>query len=219
MTGKKSWTQTVAGWFVVQEGAEDGTTESAASDGLEANPPAPTAPLPVEPKTEPPAATGGAVDFDAVFAAFGIENEARERVTKAADLLRNLPAGADPTVKKQIVEASLQAFGVPIDSIIESAVELLQALEAYQRRQGDRLAASSAEAQARITALDEEIQTIRRSMQQRVEEQQTVVKTCNGRKLEIQAVLEFFGQEAVARVVRESPKLVVPDAPQNPPAR
>jgi len=30
------------------------------------------------------------------------------------------------------------------------------------------------------------------------------------RKLEIQRVLEFFGQEAVARVVRESPKLSRP---------
>jgi hypothetical protein len=36
------------------------------------------------------------------------------------------------------------------------------------------------------------------------------MKACNDCKLEIQRVLEFFGQEAVARVVRESPKLITP---------
>ena len=35
---------------------------------------------------------------------------------------------------------------------------------------------------------------------------------CNQKKLEVQRVLEFFGQEAVAKVVRESPKLVEPGA-------
>ena len=38
------------------------------------------------------------------------------------------------------------------------------------------------------------------------------MKASNDQKLRIQAVLEFFGQEAVARVVRESPKLVEPKA-------
>ena len=35
---------------------------------------------------------------------------------------------------------------------------------------------------------------------------------CNAKKLEIQRVLEFFGQETVARVVRDSPKLHDPSA-------
>ena len=47
-------------------------------------------------------------------------------------------------------------------------------------------------------------------MQQRVEEQKSVVSACNTKKLEIQRVLEFFGQEAVAKVVRQSPKLQEP---------
>jgi len=40
-----------------------------------------------------------------------------------------------------------------------------------------------------------------------------VVRACNERKLDIQHVLEFFGQEAVARVVRDSPKLIDPSQP------
>ena len=34
------------------------------------------------------------------------------------------------------------------------------------------------------------------------------------KKLEVQRVLEFFGQEAVARVVRDSPKLLDPTSHQ-----
>jgi hypothetical protein len=47
-------------------------------------------------------------------------------------------------------------------------------------------------------------------MQQRVEEQNTVIHSCNAKKLDVQKVLEFFGQEAVARVVHDSPKLHEP---------
>jgi hypothetical protein len=44
-----------------------------------------------------PSATGGIVDFDGVFAAFGVEPEARDRLAKAEGLLKNLPAGTDCT--------------------------------------------------------------------------------------------------------------------------
>jgi len=53
-------------------------------------------------------------------------------------------------------------------------------------------------------------------MDQRVQEQQSVTAACNAKKLDVQRVLEFFGQEAVARVVRESPKLYDPSAPAAP---
>ena len=49
-------------------------------------------------------------------------------------------------------------------------------------------------------------------MKQRVDEQNAVITSCNNKKLDVQKVLEFFGQEAVARVVRESPKLQEPSA-------
>jgi hypothetical protein len=47
-------------------------------------------------------------------------------------------------------------------------------------------------------------------MQDRVEEQKQVMQLCNTKKLDIQAILEFFGQDAVAKVVKESPKLHEP---------
>jgi hypothetical protein len=84
-------------------------------------------------KSEPPAAPGGQVDFDAVFEAAGIDADERERVAKATDLLASLPADTAVAVRKQIVEASLKAFGVPIDKIIEAGVSEIQALEGYIR--------------------------------------------------------------------------------------
>jgi hypothetical protein len=38
--------------------------------------------------------------------------------------------------------------------------------------------------------------------------QQNLVKSCNEEKVKVQSVLEFFAQEIVAKVVRDSPKLV-----------
>ena len=50
-------------------------------------------------------------------------------------------------------------------------------------------------------------------MDQRTQEHAAIGAACNAKKIDVQRVLEFFGQEAVARVVRESPKLHDPSAP------
>ena len=139
-----------------------------------------------------------------------MDSEEQQRVVKAADLLSALPAEAPPAVKKQIVEASLKAFGVPIDKIIEGAVQEIQALESYIRAGAGDTQKVLEESQKRIGDFESEIKRINAVMEDRVAEQQSVVKACNDRKLEIQHVLEFFGQETVARVVRASPKLVEP---------
>jgi putative hemolysin len=106
--------------------------------------------------------------------------------------------------------ASLRAFGVPIDQIIEASAQELQALEAYIRSGASDTDKVANEAEMRIKQYEEEIVKLRTVMQQRVEEQVAVVRSCNNKKLEVQKVLEFFGQEAVAKVVRDSPKLQEP---------
>ena len=169
-------------------------------------PPPPAPPLPVFQK-EPPAAKKGEVDYAKVFEAAGIDAEEQERVAKSLALVKSLPAETDAVVKKQIVEASLKAFGVPIDKIIETGVGEIQALEGYIRAVGARTQKSVEESQERIAKLEQSIKDLREEMQQLVTEQQSVLKSCNDKKLEVQHILEFFGQEAVAKVVQESPKL------------
>jgi hypothetical protein len=231
MSDKKSWGSTVKGWFIVPDEAaadagsadyrpfsdieakaandDDDVIARAAAGGTSASGASASPGAPVF-ATKPPAAPGGNVDFDKVFEAAGVTAEERERITRTQQLLASLPAGTDPTVKKQIVMASLQAFGVPIEKIIESGAEELQALEAYIRDGAKDTEAVANDGAERIKQLEAEIVKIRTVMQQRVDEQNAVIGSCNAKKLEVQRVLEFFGQDAVARVVRESPKLQEP---------
>ena len=207
MNDKKHWGQTVMGWFVVSD-------DDAQPDGAPGDPDStaagPTSGVEQVFVTNPPAATGGTVDFDAVFEAAGIGADERQRVAKTMELLRALPSDAPTPVKKQIVEASLNAFGVPIDQIIGSGVSEIQALEAYIRAGAADSQQVLADGEQRIKTLEEQVRQIRAVMEQRIQEQQVAVRACNDRKLGIQQVLEFFGQEAVARVVQASPKLQAP---------
>lgn len=223
MTDKKGWGATVAGWFIErdddaeQAGAAEagldtsGIDSSAAEDPLAtlSGPGNYTTPSPTQGvfQTAPPAAVGGKVDFEAVFTAAGVDAEEQERVAKTFGLLRSLPAETDAAVKKQIVEAALTAFGVPIEKIIEASVEEIQALDGYVRNGAADNEKLIQESDARIKHYEEEIKNIRAVMQQSVEEQQTLIKVCNDKKLEVQQILEFFGQNVVARVVKASPKL------------
>jgi hypothetical protein len=228
MTDKKGWGATVAGWFIERDETEQVVGASVGHDELgelpggapDAAPPgvageyATPSPTQMVFQTPPPAAPGGRVDFEAVFAAAGVDEEERQRVAKTIELLKSLPAGTDAGVKKQIVEAALKAFGVPIEKIIEASVEEIQALDGYVRNGAADNEKLIQESDARIRQYEAEIKSIRAVMQQSVEEQQTLIKVCNDKKLEVQQVLEFFGQDAVARVVKASPKLHDPSADQ-----
>ena len=216
MTDKKGWGQTVAGWFIERDEPD---VPVATDFGDVPAPPPPvetyTTPSPTQSvfQKSPPPPTGGQVDFAAVFEAAGVDQEEQQRVARTTELLRSLPAGTDVAVKKQIVEASLKAFGVPIEKIIEATVEEIQALDGYIRNGAADNETLIQESDARIKQYEQEIQNIRSVMQQSVEEQQSLIKMCNDKKLEVQQVLEFFGQETVASVVKASPKLHDPSDP------
>jgi hypothetical protein len=208
----KSLGKTVLGWFVQQEGeAKEPTPEEVIAKYAE-QAPQPPAPAPVELKGElpKPPAPGGAVDYKAVYRAAGITDEEQERVDKAIGLLRTLPKETPKEVRKQIVEASLKAFGIPLDQIIEAGAQQIQALEAYIRHGERETQEVLAQANERIAQLAAEIEQVKRIMQDQVGSQQALQRASNDEKLRVQEVLEFFGQEAVARVVRESPKLIEP---------
>jgi hypothetical protein len=203
MNDTKSWGSTVLGWFVVRDGGP--------SPDPEPLPPPPPDAAPVSFEGGAPAAPAGRVDFDAVFEAAGIGGAERDLFAKAAGLLGSLPE-ADAATRKKIVEASLKAFGIPIDRIIETGAHQIQTLEAYLQEQAGRTKGVAEESQKLIADYEAKIRDVRALLERRIAEQGSVQASCNGKKLEVQRVLEFFGQEEVARVVRESPKLVEPDA-------
>jgi len=217
MTEKKSWGSTVLGWFIVQDGAPASSSEGAApaaadaDAALIADAAAQTSPAIFQ--HEPPPPTGGQVAFDEVFGAAGIDASERERVGKAQQLLGSLPAETPVAVKKQIVEASLKAFGVPIENIIEAGVAEIQALEGYIRKNAGDTQQILEESNRRIAQFEDEVKKLRARMEQQLQQQQAITAACNAKKLDVQRVLEFFGQEAVARVVSASPRLHDPSAP------
>ncbi|HJU92738.1 MAG TPA: hypothetical protein VJ656_07395 [Pyrinomonadaceae bacterium] len=216
MSDKKGWGATVAGWFIERD-EPAATVESDFAEVPAEPPPAEdyTTPSPTQSvfQKSPPPPTGGEVDFVAVFEAAGVDQEEQQRVARTTELLRGLPAATDMAVKKQIVEASLKAFGVSVDKIIEATVEEIQALDGYIRNGAADNEKLIQESDARIKHYEQEIQNIRSVMQQSVEEQQNLIKVCNDKKLEVQQVLEFFGQDTVAKVVKASPKLHDPSDP------
>src|SRR5688500_19573044 len=238
MTDKKSWGETVAGWFIERDEpgaspAPEVPTEDPPADGVAYGATASgsvssaavsdnyTTPSPTQSvfhSAPPPPPAGGQIDFPAVFSAAGVDDEEQQRVARTTDLLKSLPAGTDAAVKKQIVEASLKAFGVPIEKIIEATAEEIQALDGYIRNCATDNEKLIQESDARIKYYETEIKNIRAVMQQSVEEQQNLIKVCNDKKLEIQQVLEFFGREKVASVVQASPKLHDPSGPATNPA-
>ncbi len=218
---------TVLGWFIEKDaanaaGAGGGDVPFAPAPDAAAGDPAPTLPAPdafQAAQAATPAGTiaaGGApvppgnLDFESIFDAAGIAAEERGQVERAKELLLNLPAEAPAAVKKQVVSAALKAFGIPIERIIEASAQEIQALEGYIQTGAAQAETFRAEAERKAAAFQQEIERIRTAAESRVREQQGVVGACNAKKLEVQQILEFFGQEAVAQVVRDSPKLQSP---------
>lgn len=229
---EKSWGDTVVGWFIVKDGEEAQNVQSEAdltadeliakyanqtplsSEGenaaTETENSAPVQHVPENYGTPPPV-VDGKVDFEAVYETGGVDSEERERVAKAKSLLDSLPEGTDVTVKKQIVEASLNAFGVPIEKIIEAGVAEIEALEFYIRSGANDTEKVLQDGASRIQQYELEIQNLRKIMEDRVKEQTSIISACNAKKLEVQKVLEFFGRDVVAQVVKDSPKLHEPE--------
>lgn len=229
MSSKKGLGETVLGWFVVREDEGEGpesTTEeliekyekkaatapAATRGSAPAAAPAPP-PLPaVKLNAAVPKIVAGSTPTAAVFAqvyrSAEIDDAEQERVEKAMTLLQSLPNETPKEIKKQIVEASMKAFGIPVDQIIETGAQEIQALDAFIKHGEQQTLSVLSDARARVLKLDAEIAEIKKLMELQVGTQESLARATNEQKLRVQSVLEFFGQEAVARVVRESPKLV-----------
>jgi hypothetical protein len=213
MSGKHGWGDTVLGWFVEKEprGDDEAGAGEPAGDDADALIRKYAGGAPGAAAVEVPAsavsaavAADGSFDFGPVFESAGIAAEERDRVATAQELLRSLPAETPAAVKRQIVEASLRAFGVPTERIIQAAVHEIGALEGFIRAGESDALKVTAEGQQRIAQLEEEIAQVKRVMDEAVAGQAERGRAANGEKLRIQQVLEFFGQEVVAQAVADS---------------
>lgn len=173
-----------------------------------------TEPEPVKAKTArasvaPPVVAPGAAhdggSFAAVYRRAGVPDADRERLTKVIGLVESLPSEATPEVKRAIVGASLEAFGVPIEGVVATGNGAIAALDAYvvdgQRRNQEVLA----DAARRIAKLEAEIEEVRRLMAVQAEAQQELVRSTANERARVRVALDFF--EGARTVSQQVPRL------------
>ncbi len=132
------------------------------------------------------------VDFDGVFKQAGIDSGDLDRVRKAEELLKGLPEATPIEVKRQIVEASLKAFGFDLAKIVNAANTQLKALDTYVRLNEQQTAKSITDAQAKIAQLEEQIIGLRADITKRTETLASTAAAAENRKAQVHQVLSFF---------------------------
>jgi ABC-type transporter Mla subunit MlaD len=132
------------------------------------------------------------VDFDGVFKQAGIDSGDLDRVRKAEELLKSLPEATPVEVKRQIVEASLKAFGFDLAKIVNAANTQLKALDTYVRLNEQQTVKSITDAQAKIAQLEEQIIGLRADINKRTEALASTSAAAENRKAQVHQVLSFF---------------------------
>jgi hypothetical protein len=137
-----------------------------------------------------------AIDFGAVLATAGIQPEVLDRVGKAKQLLRSLPADTPSSAKRQIVEAAFSAFDIPTQKIIDGASAEIEALRSYIAAGEEEKATKLTEGERRIAALEGEIREVRASMALAVAAQERRQRLATDELDTVQPIVQFFFQAA-----------------------
>ena len=133
-------------------------------------------------------------DFDAIFKEAGMDAGELDRVKKAEELLKTLPADAPVAMKRQIVEATLRTMGFEVAKIVAAANNQRRALDTYVKVNEGATQKATQEAQNQIRQLDEKIIGLKVEIDKRGQTLQQVKAAADARKAEVQKVLEFFAQ-------------------------
>ena len=158
---------------------------------------APAAPraMPALPPPSGPV-TAAQVDFDAVFKTTGLDASDLDRVRKAEELLKGLPEATPVEVKRQIVEASLKAFGFDVAKIVGAAQQQLKALDTWVRLNEQQTAKAVADAQTQIAQLEDKVISLKADINKRADTLASLSAAADGRKGQVHRVLEFFSAPA-----------------------
>ncbi|MFL5321970.1 MAG: hypothetical protein ACJ790_20075 [Myxococcaceae bacterium] len=157
-----------------------------APGGMPAEPPLPNIKLNAAPAAAAP------TDFDTIFRDAGMDVGELDRVKKAEELLKSLPETTPQPLKKQIVEASLKAFGFEVEKIVVAAQNQKRALDAYVKVNENATAKAITDSEAQIKAYNEKIAALRSDIEKRTANLGTLSKAATDRKTQVQKVLDFF---------------------------
>lgn len=176
-----------------EKSAADLVAELAQQSGAKPAPEAPQPP-PSNLNTQKMAAgpVGAPQDFDAIFKDAGMDVAELDRVKKAEDLLKGLPEATPQDVKRQIVEASLKAFGFELEKIVAAANNQKRALDTYVRVNEQVTAKAITEAEAKIKGLHDQIAALKADIEKRTKHLSALSESATNRKTQVQKVIEFF---------------------------
>lgn len=144
------------------------------------------------PGTVPTNVEPAKIDFDVVFKNAGIDPQALDRVRKAEELLKTLPDSAGEEVKRQIVEASLKAFGFEISRIVEGVETQLKALDTYVRINEQQTSKALTDSQAQIAKLEDQVISLKAEMNKRTAGLASLAAAADVRRRQVDKVLTFF---------------------------
>ena len=136
---------------------------------------------------------GAKINFDEIFTQGGLDPAGLERVNKAETLLKGLPEATPQDIKKQIVEASLRAFGIDVVTIIQATNTQLQALDTFVKINSEQTAKGIVAAEEQIKQHNEKIAALRADIDKRTGQLALTTNAATARKSEVQRVLDFFG--------------------------
>ncbi|MBL8952287.1 MAG: hypothetical protein JNK82_16025 [Myxococcaceae bacterium] len=163
------------------------------------------APLPNLKTDKMASAAGTPTDFDAIFKDAGMDVAELDRVKKAEELLKGLPESTPQDVKRQIVEASLKAFGFELDKIVTAAHNQKKALDTYVRVNEQATAKSISEAENQIKVLHDKIAAMKADIEKRTKHLSGLSEAAAQRKSQVQKVIEFFERPGAAAAVAPKP--------------
>jgi hypothetical protein len=163
---------------------------AAPATAAQARPPSPARPAMPAPSGP---VTPASVDFDGVFKTAGLDTAELDRVRKAEELLKSLPEATPQDIKRQIVEASLKAFGFDVQKIVGAAQNQLKALDTYVRVNETQTAKAITDAQAQIAQLEDKVISLRADITKKTDSLASTSAAADVRKSQVHLVLDFFG--------------------------
>jgi hypothetical protein len=161
--------------------------------------PAPVAPV-AEPKTAAPPPPDAplpagykAPDFDSIFKTVGLPEDDRDRLMKAEGLLKSLPKETPPALQRQIVEASLRAFGIAPEKITTTAQAAIVALDSWNTLREKEIRAQIEKTAKRLQELQAEQERLQAGLSERQAIEQALLRDVRIRQSELGGIIDFFG--------------------------
>lgn len=127
-----------------------------------------------------------------VLEAAGVDETQRARVEKAQELLKSLPEETPDELKRNIVEASLKAFDVSIEAIVEAAGNEIKALDAFIAEGNANKDQVLQEGAERIAQLEQEIAEVKAMMAKTEADQAGLDEATRAVIEEVRPVADFF---------------------------